>query len=68
MKTKPKYTDIRVKLTGTDGNGFAIVGKVMSSLRRAGVPDSEVTKFQNDATSADYAHLLRTCMRWVSVG
>ncbi len=38
-KTKPK-----VKLTGTDGNVFALAGKVSQALRRSGLND-EAAKF-----------------------
>jgi hypothetical protein len=30
------YPDIHVRLTGTDGNAFAIIGAVSRALRRAG--------------------------------
>ena len=62
-----KYPDITVQLTETDGNAFAILGKVQSALRKAGVPDEERNKFFAEATTGDYDHLLQTCMRWVNV-
>lgn len=62
-----KYPDIKVKLTGRDGNAFAILGAVISALRRAGVPKEEQNAFQEEATSGDYDHLLQTCMKWVEV-
>jgi hypothetical protein len=63
----PKYPDVAVQLSGTDGNAFAILGTVQKALRRAGVPDEEVKAFYAEATSGDYAHLLQTAMRWVDV-
>lgn len=53
-----------VKLTGTDGNAFAVLSKVCRALQKAGYSQSEVAKFQEEATSGDYDHLLATCARW----
>jgi hypothetical protein len=61
-----KY-NITVKLTGEDGNAFAILGRVRRALRNAGVPKEEQDKFIKEATSGDYDHLLYTCMEWVDV-
>ena len=62
-----KYGNITVQLTGEDGNAFAIVGRVMSALRRNGVPVEEQKQFMHEATSGDYNNLLATCMKWVDV-
>ena len=42
--TIPKY-NVKVKLVGTDGNAFAIMGKVKRALRDAGATDEEVTQY-----------------------
>lgn len=65
--TEVRHPEITVELTGSDGNAFAIMGKVSKAMKRAGVPFDEVTEFMNEATSGDYDALLRTCMRWVEV-
>ena len=62
-----KYPEIEVTLTGTDGNAFAVIGKVCSELRRGGVSKEEVNAFTEEATAGDYNHVLMTCMRWVEV-
>jgi len=62
-----KYPNIEVELTGSDGNAFAILGKVIRALKRAKVPSEEIQEFQNQATAGDYDHLLRTCSEWVDV-
>jgi len=62
-----KYPDITVKLVGSDGNAFAVLGKVSGAMRRANVPKEEIDAFQKEATSGDYDHLLVTCMKWVDV-
>lgn len=59
-------TDVVVTLTGTDGNAFAILGKVIRELRRAGHADL-VEEFKKEATSGDYDHLLQTCFKYVDV-
>lgn len=65
--TTVKFPHVSVKLVGTDGNAFAIIGTVSSALRRAKVPDADVREFQREATSGDYNHVLCTCMNWVNV-
>lgn len=67
MNTALKYPQVKVKLTGTDGNAFAVLGTVSKALRRAGVADAEVKAFYAEATSGDYDHLLQTAARWVEV-
>jgi len=62
-----RYPDITVELVGEDGNAFSIIGAVRRALRRANVPHEEVSKFQDEAMSGDYDHLLQTAMRWVNV-
>ena len=62
-----KYPKNKVKLTGEDGNAFSILGRVTKALRKASVSTEERDKFQAEATSGDYDHLLATAMRWVDV-
>ena len=61
MKTKPK-----VKLVGTEGNAFVILGKVKAALRKAGQVE-EAEAFLKEAMSGDYDHLLATAMEYVDV-
>jgi hypothetical protein len=63
----PKYPHVTVQLTGTDGNAFAVIGKVQQALRRAGVSPEEIAEFLTEATSGDYIHVLGTAMAWVDV-
>ena len=62
-----KYPEIEVKLTGNNGNAFAIIGKVSQALRKAEVSEEEIKKYTNESMDGDYNNLLRTAMRWVSV-
>lgn len=64
---EPKYPNITVKLIGTDGNAFAILGKVTRALRLAKVDKAEVDAYMAEATAGDYDHLLGTTMKWVEV-
>jgi hypothetical protein len=62
-----KYPHIEVQLSGEDGNPMIIIGRVRAALRRAKVANSEITEFSKEAISGDYAHVLTTARRWVSV-
>lgn len=55
-----------VKLTGTDGNAFAIMGKVTRALKDAGQGDL-VDQYRKEATSGDYDHLLQVTFEYVDV-
>lgn len=65
--TGPKYPHIVVRLTGEDGNAFAIMTRVCGALRRSGVPKEEINAYMAESMSGDYDHLLRTAVAWVSV-
>jgi len=62
-----KYPEIQVRLVGEDGNAFAIMARVASALKDAGVPKEEIDAYYAESTSGDYDHLLRTAVRWVQV-
>ena len=60
-------TDVNVKLIGTDGNVFSIIGKVSRELKRAGHKDL-ATEFTNKAFgSASYDEVLRLVMEYCEV-
>jgi hypothetical protein len=63
----PRYPNIRVKLTGHDGNAFAVIGAVSKALRAHGVGVSEREEFTTAATAGDYDNVLRVCGDWVEV-
>jgi len=63
----PKYPEISVSLTGQDGNAFSILARVMKAMRKHGLSLEEVQKFEDEATSVDYDHLLTTVMEYVEV-
>lgn len=63
----PKYPEIHVKLIGSDGNAFAILGAVKKALKEGNVPSDQIDLFIKEASSGDYNHLLMTCMDWVTI-
>lgn len=67
MPAEVHYPDVTVELIGTDGNAFAILGRVRRALERAGANEDERSQFMAEATSGDYNHLLATVMAWVEV-
>jgi hypothetical protein len=62
----PKY-DVKVKLSGNDGNAFAVMGAVKSALKKAGASKEELDQYLADSMSGDYDNLLRVAMEWVKV-
>ena len=60
-----KYPNIKVRLSGEDGNAFSIIGRVTKALRNARVPLEERKEFQAEATKTDYNNVLQTVMKWV---
>ena len=62
----PHY-DVTVRLSGEDGNAFAILARVDRALKNAGVSDADREQFYEEATAEYYDHLLRTCAKWVNV-
>lgn len=62
-----KYPNIKVKLTGIDGNALMILGVVLKAMRERGLDKTTRDEFIEEAKSGDYRHLLMTCMKWVDV-
>lgn len=53
MKTSDNYS-----LVGVDGNAFAVIGYVTKAMRAEGFTKEEINKYQQDAMSSDYSHLI----------
>ena len=70
-----KYPEIKVKLTGINGNAYSIMGTVQTALQRGlkkqGMTSdeikSEIDLYIKESTSGDYNNLLVTAMKWVNV-
>ena len=67
MSDEIRYPNVKVKLVGTDGNAFAILGNVQRAMRRAGLTQEQIAEFNREAMKGDYNNLLATCMRYVDV-
>lgn len=64
----PTYPDIEVELIGTDGNAFALIGKVSTALKQAKISREQVVEFQRNAMqSPSYEDLLNYLMETVSI-
>jgi hypothetical protein len=63
----PKHPNVKVELTGQNGNALAILGRCRKAAREAGLRDSEINAFVTEATSGDYDHLLQTAIHWFDV-
>jgi len=63
---KTPVTDIRLTLTGEDGNAFSIMGRARQALRRNGRADL-ISAYTQEATSGDYSNLLAVTMRYFVV-
>lgn len=62
-----EYEKPRVKLIGTDGNAFALIGKVRLALKKSGASEVVISKFTAEAMSGDYDQVLRACLKYVEV-
>ena len=60
-------TGVEVPLVGTDGNAFAILGRVIREMKRAGVASQIIELYKDEATASGYDNLLRVTMRYVDV-
>jgi len=64
---EPKYSQVKVKLVGEDGNAFAIMGAVQRAMRKAGLSQEQIDEYLKESKAGDYDHLLQTAMRFVEV-
>jgi len=63
----PTYPDVSVKLVGTDGNVYAIIGTVVGALKRAGHTEG-AAEFQASAFACEsYDKVIRLCLLTVEV-
>ena len=62
----PRY-NVKVQLSGNDGNAFSVMGTVKQALKKAGASKEEIDQYLADSMSGDYDNLLRVAMDWVKV-
>lgn len=56
-----------VQLSGRDGNAWAIMGAVISALRKAGASEQHIKNYREESMSGDYDNLLRVAMKYADV-
>jgi hypothetical protein len=61
-----KHPDIIVKLA-SPANDFSIVDHVTKALRKAGIPNSEIDEFCDQALASEEKELLQICGQWVTL-
>lgn len=65
--TLPKFPDIRVQLMGCDHGAYGPLAQCLAAMVRAGLSPVEQNQFTREATTGDYADLLRVCAAWLVV-
>ncbi len=63
---KTTQTNLKLKLSGENGNVFSIMARAHRVLRRAGLSHL-VKPFTDEMTGGDYDHALQVCFRWFDV-
>lgn len=57
----------RLKLTGADGNAFAMLGLAHRAAKKAGWSREKWVEVHGEATAGGYSHLLQVLMRHFEV-
>lgn len=57
----------KVKLVGTDGNAFAVIGACTKAAKRAGWDQGRISTIRSEMLSGDYDHVLQTAMKYFEV-
>jgi|TARA_R110000822_G_scaffold309563_1_gene439474 hypothetical protein len=65
-QSKPIF-GVPIRLTGADGNAFAILGACSKEARKNGIEREKINEFMEEAKSGDYDHLLQTCHKYFDV-
>lgn len=59
--------NVDVDLVGQNGNAYMVLGICQKAARKAGIEDTKINQFLDEAKQGDYDHLLRTCMKYFNV-
>ncbi len=60
--------DVRVKLTGVDGNVFNLIGACTAAMKRAGIDKATIKRFVDEVTRAgSYHSSLAVMAQWLEV-
>ena len=63
----PWQARVALKLTGQNGNAFAILSAAKDAMRKAGWSQVVQDEIMTEAMSGDYDHLLRTMLKHFEV-
>jgi hypothetical protein len=56
-----------LKLSGTDGNAFMIIGLARAAAQKAQMNPSDITAMVTEMMSGDYDNVLQTCFKHFDV-
>tara|TARA_R100000664_G_scaffold34015_1_gene53413 strand:+ start:1150 stop:1347 length:198 start_codon:yes stop_codon:yes gene_type:complete len=56
-----------VRLTGKDGNAFAIMGEVKRALKKAGRSREEIQEYMRESMAGDYNNLLVVAHKYANI-
>ena len=65
--TSPEPKKPKCKLIGTNGNVFAIIGKVSKTLKKAGLKNKAKEFTKKALSSSSYDEVLTLCLKYVNV-
>lgn len=58
---------VKCKLTGEDGNAFAVMGRVVTALKQAGVTEEKISIYLEDAMMSNYENLILVSMTYLEM-
>jgi hypothetical protein len=58
---------VKVKLTGTDCNVFALIGRVRTAMKKAGYKSEAIVFSAEVMAAGSYDKALQVIMKWVDV-
>lgn len=65
--TNVKFPQVRVNLSGREGNAYSIIGICIQTALKGKIPNADILAFLNEAISGDYDHMLATCCEWFTI-
>lgn len=58
---------LKIKLSGSEGNAFSIIGKCSRAARREKWSEAKISKFIDEAKAGDYDNAIQTAMKYFDV-